>query len=332
MKTTRILSVAAGRFAVVACVMLGIAFSPLHASDEQPGPGTEAAEPPPDGPLYAAPTTVDRVGRIMAPVMVNGMGPFLFIVDTGASRSAISPRLAAQLRLAPSFDLPITVQGSTGSESVPSVLLDTLQAGDIVLEKRRLPIVASQIFADADGILGVEGFDGMRITVDFGTDRIRISRNRPASMAGNWYRVPVRLQFGRLMVTKAFIGRLPVMAVIDTGAERSLGNLALRNALRRQNGAERNPADSQVIGATATQQSATTIASPLIRLGETALASVDVTYADLNVFRIWHLVDEPALVIGMDVLGTARALMFDYRRRELLIRLDGPLLIRKDIG
>jgi hypothetical protein len=34
----------------------------------------------------------------------------------------------------------------------------------------------------------------------------------------------------------------------------------------------------------------------------------------------------------MDVLGTARALMFDYRRRELLIRLDGPLLMRKDIG
>ncbi len=336
MTLSSILSSLPGSYTTVAFVTLAFSGMSLRTTEAQvavdQGPGAEAPEPLLDSPVYAAPTTADRVGRIMAPVMVNGLGPFLFIVDTGATRSAISPSLAARLGLTPSFDRPMTVHGTTGSEAVASVLLEKLQAGDIVMERRHLPVVASRVFSGADGILGVEGFDRMRITVDFSTDRIRISRYRPARMPGNWYRVPVRLRAGRLMVTNARIGRVPVMAVIDTGAERSLGNVALRNALRRQSGAEHNPAESQVIGATGGEQSATTIMSPLISLGETALARVNVTFADLNVFRIWDLADEPALVIGMDVLGTARALFFDYKRSEMLIRIDGPLLMRKDNG
>jgi len=82
--------------------------------------------------LYAAPTSIDRIGRIMAPVMVNGQGPFRFIVDTGASRSAISPSLAERLGLVPSVEDSLTVQGVTGSDQVPSVMIDRLQAGEML--------------------------------------------------------------------------------------------------------------------------------------------------------------------------------------------------------
>jgi len=50
---------------------------------------------------------------------------------------------------------------------------------------------------------------------------------------------------------------------------------------------------------------------------------VDVTFADLHVFRVWGLADEPAIVLGMDVLGTSRGLLFDYRRGELQVRTSG---------
>src|SRR5262249_19642673 len=54
--------------------------------------------------LYAAPTRLDRIGRIVAPVMLNGRGPFRFVVDTGANRSVITTQLAAALGLEASHD------------------------------------------------------------------------------------------------------------------------------------------------------------------------------------------------------------------------------------
>ena len=320
------------RLGATLTLVAAMAATGAWAAGEEPNVTAAAAEPTEDVPLYAAPTTMDGVGRIMAPVMVNGAGPFLFIVDTGATHSALSPELVVRLGLDASTDTPLTVQGSTGALSVPSVLVDRLQAGDIVLKRRRLPVVASAVFADADGILGLEGLEKMRVSVDFGTDRIRISKHRDARPPGNWYRVPVQLRFGRLMIAKARVGEIQVDAVIDTGAERTLGNLALRRALGLDQAARARVTESTVVGATAIEYDANTIASPRILLGDTSLVSVDVTFADLHIFRVWNLEERPAIVVGMDVLGTARALLFDYRRKELMIRLEGGLLMRKENG
>jgi hypothetical protein len=41
------------------------------------------------------------------------------------------------------------------------------------------------------------------------------------------------------------------------------------------------------------------------------------------VFRLWNLDDKPAILVGMDVLGLADALMIDYRRSEMWVLLPG---------
>ena len=46
-------------------------------------------------------TRSDRLGRVVAPVSVNGQGPFRFIVDTGANRSVLSQGLVERLGLTP---------------------------------------------------------------------------------------------------------------------------------------------------------------------------------------------------------------------------------------
>ena len=45
------------------------------------------------------------------------------------------------------------------------------------------------------------------------------------------------------------------------------------------------------------------------------------TFADFEIFKYWHLTEEPAMLIGMDVLGLLDTLIIDYRRRELQVRL-----------
>ena len=50
-------------------------------------------------PRFVAPTTWDRIGRVWAPVMINGQGPFRLVLDTGASRSAITRAVVDELGL-----------------------------------------------------------------------------------------------------------------------------------------------------------------------------------------------------------------------------------------
>src|SRR6266571_4156589 len=68
--------------------------------------------------LFASPTTRDHIGRVVVPVMINGHGPFRFIVDTGANHSTISPGLARELGLTPSVAASIVLDGITGSAQV----------------------------------------------------------------------------------------------------------------------------------------------------------------------------------------------------------------------
>src|SRR5438874_8726067 len=77
---------------------------PQGAADASRGLSPEA-----DDLLFASPTRLDHIGRIIAPVMVNGQGPFRFIVDTGASWSTVSPHLAHTLGLTPAANQPMQV-------------------------------------------------------------------------------------------------------------------------------------------------------------------------------------------------------------------------------
>ncbi len=56
-----------------------------------------------DEPRFVAPTRRDRIGRIWAPVLVNGQGPFRLVLDTGASHSALTPRLAQAIGISAGY-------------------------------------------------------------------------------------------------------------------------------------------------------------------------------------------------------------------------------------
>ena len=48
-------------------------------------------------PRYVAPTRRDQIGRIWAPVLINGRGPFRLVLDTGASSSGVTAMVALAL-------------------------------------------------------------------------------------------------------------------------------------------------------------------------------------------------------------------------------------------
>ena len=68
------------------------------------------------------------------------------------------------------------------------------------------------------------------------------------------------------------------------------------------------------------EQRGDVIHTPPIRLGDAQLTNIYVVYGDIRVFELWDLQRQPALLVGMDVLGTLHTLVIDYRLKQVQIR------------
>jgi hypothetical protein len=267
-------------------------------------------------PLFAAPTRLDRIGRVMAEVMVNGRGPFRFVIDTGASRSTLAPHLAKSLGLTKA-GRNVMLNGVTGVAEVPTVIVDTLDVGALQFKNQHLPVIFTSIMGNADGILGVAGFDDQRIDVDFKRDRVTVLPSNGRRPHYSLVTTRVERNDNGLMIFDVRIGRrIKAKAVLDTGAERTLGNLALQRALNngRKN---REPVSAVVHGATPDIADGDVQEIKQANIGDMTLTNLEVIFADFHVFKLWGLDQEPAMLIGMDMIGVLERLVIDYRRNEV---------------
>jgi hypothetical protein len=270
-------------------------------------------------PRYVAPTLRDSIGRIWAPVLINGQGPFRLVLDTGASRSALLPRVARALGV-PLQPSTMRVHGVTGSTIVSTVAIDTIEVGELLMGASTLPIVPD-VFGGADGVLGNEALDDKRIYIDFRRDRIEIMRSHSERPGVGMSKIPLKLTRGKLLAFKTRIGSVATTAVIDTGAQRTIGNQALRTALNRR---QRNWDQEEIIGVTLDVEKGDNIPTPPIAFGKAMLSGVRITFTDTAIFQHWELTDEPAMLLGMDVLGLLDVLVIDYKTKELHVRFRGP--------
>lgn len=267
-------------------------------------------------PLFAAPTRLDRIGRVMAEVMVNGKGPFRFVIDTGASRSTLAPHLAKSLGLTQA-GRNVMLNGVTGVAEVPTVVVDTLDIGALQFKNQHLPVIFTSIMGNADGILGVAGFGDQRIDVDFKRDRVTVLPSNGRRPHYSLVTTRVERNQNGLMIFDVRIGRrIKAKAVLDTGAERTLGNLALQQALNRGK-KNREPVSAVVHGATPDIADGDVQEIKQASIGDMTLTNLEVIFADFHVFKLWGLDQEPAMLIGMDMIGVLERLVIDYRRNEV---------------
>ncbi|MFO1295022.1 MAG: retropepsin-like aspartic protease, partial [Rubrivivax sp.] len=170
--------------AILLAASLALAGAARPAATEEPAtpaPGARPADMPTvvvegQEPQYVVPTRRDRIGRIWAPVYINGQGPFRLAFDTGASRSGVTAALAAKLGLAPDEKRTLRLRGVTGTSRVPTIRAERFQVGDLLLEPLTLPVLADA-FGGAEGILGTDGLGDRRVRIEFRRDRIVIARS-----------------------------------------------------------------------------------------------------------------------------------------------------------
>ena len=270
-------------------------------------------------PRFVAPTLRDRIGRIWAPVLINGKGPFRLVLDTGSNSSVVNAAVAAALGIPITMESSVILQGVTGSTTVPVIAVDSFVAGELELRSKRLPIV-SDAFGGAEGVLGTEGLLDKRILIDFRHDMIKIVRSHSQRAPEGFMTIPVTIDQGLLLVANVRLGSLRAKAIIDTGGQATLANAALRDALSRRVRPE-DVRSSEIIGATLDVQRGDLVLAPLISIGGLEIRQAEVTAGDMYIFQYWQMTKQPALLIGMDILGQFDTLIIDYKRRELQVRL-----------
>ncbi len=270
--------------------------------------------------LYAESTRPDDQGRIVVPVMLNEQGPFYFMLDTGATHTVITQQALEQLGLKADEQRPVLLRGVSSVKRVPTVVVNSLQAGSLQFSQVRMPVLSGFVVEGLDGILGIDRLGDNRVSADFQNDSIRIT-DAAGVRADKGYSVVAFNRISRpLIMINARVGRVPTRAIIDTGGAHTLGNTALLKALQRQAGGKLPGArESDVTDATDNTQPTLLASVPNIAFGPVAVINLPVSFGEFSIFDIWGVNDRPTLLIGMDALGLLGGLTIDYRRKELHI-------------
>ncbi|MGA7674223.1 MAG: retroviral-like aspartic protease family protein [Rhizomicrobium sp.] len=272
----------------------------------------------------------DAANHLTIDVMIDGKGPYRFVVDTGADRSVIAEDVAASLGLL--HQRQVMVEGVVRTIPAQTVRLGNISFGPVSHDNLDVPILPRPLLG-ADGYLGLDVVDGYKVTLDFRNHALEINQPRHAQLLSwappNEVLVPVLGRFGHLRSVNCRADGVRAMAFIDTGAEVSVGNAKLFEALMDINPAYLTPSMVPLTGITGgvVEGHITTINK--VRLNALTLEGCNVVIADLQIFDLWGLNDTPALLIGMNFLRQFSQVSIDYGRKELRFELARLVIARR---
>lgn len=299
----------------------------LQNPEPAPGAGKAhvSAAPPPAETLAAPliqPFDVDATRRMAVPVRIGANGPYSFLVDTGAERTVISRELAQRLALTRGQMLRLAT--ISGPATAPSYKVAALTMTNLTLAPFDAPALHGNHIGAA-GLLGVDMLQGRRVLIDFRKEEMRISESRrkvrPIIRDDDAIVVTARNLAGRLILSDARIGGKRVHVIVDTGAQTSIGNLAMMQLVLKSRQQRFDFIDTSLTGV-----NGQTIKAQRTVLRRVAIEGIDVndlavSFADSHAFRALGLKDRPAMLLGMDGLQLFDRIEIDYANKRIIFDL-----------
>ncbi|HSI19043.1 MAG TPA: aspartyl protease family protein [Sphingomonas sp.] len=255
--------------------------------------------------------------RMTVAVRIQGHGPYRFVVDSGADTSVLGADVARSLQL-PAVD-PARVHGMTASALVDRVAVSELQVGQSTINDLQLPVLRED-YLGGQGIIGIDALVEQRLMMDFEKRIITIEdARRPAPHFYGDVVVVARRRRGQLILTQASANGRSVDAVIDTGSEITVGNLALREKLFGKRG--KTLVTAEAMGVTGALLTLQLVRLEELRIGPILLRDVVIAFADVPPFAAFGLKEHPALFLGTDLMENFRRVSLDFRARKVRFQL-----------
>lgn len=257
---------------------------------------------------------IDRNDRMTVPVRLGGRGPYRFLVDTGADRTAVSSALAAELGLV--SGPTATLHSVTGITQVRTATVPRLELTYNRVRSVEAPVL-ERMHMGADGILGVDSLRSQRVMFDFKTRIISIvpSAQKVGRTEEGTIVVTGKLRRGHLIVTSARANGVPMTVVLDTGSEMTLGNSALRTKLeaRRRLGP---PELIEMMSVTGKKLVGEAFHMKEVQIGDVVLKDLVVLFSTAPIFHSLNLEAKPAVLLGMNAMRAFDKVSIDFARKQ----------------
>lgn len=255
--------------------------------------------------------------RMTVPVRLSGVGPYYFLVDTGADRTAISRDLATRLKLISADNARL--HSLSGVSTVATADVPHLQLTRHPVSIRQAPVLNAHQMG-ADGILGVDSLHSQRVVFDFERQTMSVvpssvaeRRAEPGAIV-----IQARRRNGRLIIDEATAQGSAVTVILDTGAQVSIGNSALRERLRIPHG--RTPEGRVTLeSVTGGKVEGDLFKIPEVVVGGVTLTQLVVVFADAHTFKQLKLDKKPALLLGMNAMRAFKKVSIDFANRKFRV-------------
>lgn len=296
-------------------------------------------------------------------IMVNGKGPFRFVIDTGASMSVLSDKTAAELGLKPvAKGGNARAIGGSGSFPILYGLLDSISIGETKIDV--VPIYIRTVYSAedspeserSDGYLGLSVLSHFATTIDYQTRQIVLDRtpltedvlagktdaakteaNKDASkpedspatpplpVLGEKVGVPIRSTSGGLASAEARLPGMdhPLNFIVDTGATISVISKA---AVKRHQleGLKLKGETFRVIGAAGIENGAEALGLSTLTVNNLRKKNSRALILDLDAINETSGFEQHG-ILGGDYLMHFR-LVLDLRRHYLGLTPQSPAI------
>lgn len=261
----------------------------------------------------------DTGDRMTVPVKLGGAGPYQFLVDTGADRTAISRELVSSLKLENTGGAQL--HSVSGVSTVTTALVRNLELTRPP-EKAIDAAVLDRAYMGADGIVGVDVLRSERVQFDFATQTMSIvpSATPDFTMEKGAIVVSARRKNGRLIVTDADVDGRGLVVVLDTGSQVSIGNAALRRRLLGSNLIDPQKT-IELESVTGEKITGDYTIIPKIVIGGITLSNLVVVFTDAETFKQLQLQNKPSLLLGMNAIRAFKKVSIDFARKKFRVVL-----------
>lgn len=303
------------RFALAAGLL--ILARPVLAETTPPAAApTTAGMVDPDAEVLAL--EEERNSRFTLPVLVEGAGPFAFMIDTGSQATAVTHEIRTIADLAPAGRAVLV--GMASRREVEMVDVERIDFGSNSYTNFAAPVLARE-HVGADGIIGLDALQDFRVLIDFRRQTISVEDARIKDKRGGFeIVVRARSKLGQLLITDAVVEGVRATVIIDTGAQASLGNIALRERIRARRAQEVVTTDVNGVDITGELAFVRSLTIEGMQLSD-----VPLTFADTPAFAALGLQDQPVLSIGMQHLALFDRVAIDFGRQRIAFDVPADL-------
>ncbi len=267
---------------------------------------------------FAEMSLMSMIGLPAVECMVNGKGPYRFVVDTGGSIVlSIDTEIAEELGIR--SIATASVRGVSGKQESGQALIDQLSIGSIELSRviARTFELPAVMRGSCSGILGTGVFSQGRMTLDFQESKLRVANSSNAAAEGR--ECGIRIVGDGKLVAPIKIQGEDALAILDSGASSNILAQSARKRLFPDADSRSFRAGAAGVG---TGESVNVNMAPAIKLeafhrtfDKHAAISMDVLDKTLGPILGIHC----DFLIGMPLMREMRSMTVDYKRCKMWV-------------